>query len=99
MECTSIQIKSMKQVLQSTTMSDTVDLLYFNKSSLTTYGILTMRLSMTEHVWMFHDGRSVYAVFSGVLATFITAVSAMSDLTLTNGECENRHEPKTEDCR
>ena len=62
MECTSIQIKSMKQPLQSTTMSDTVDLLHFNKSCLTKYGILTMRLSMAEHVWTFHDGRTVYTV-------------------------------------
>ena len=25
---------------------------------------------------------------------FITVISAMSDLTLTNGECEDRHGPK-----
>ena len=32
--------------------------------------------------------------FTGVPATFIAAVSAMSDLTLTNDECEDRHGPK-----
>ena len=32
--------------------------------------------------------------FTGAPATFIAAVSAMSDLTLTNGECEDRHGPK-----
>ena len=37
--------------------------------------------------------------FNGALATFITAVSAMSDLTLTNGQYEDRHGPKTEDLR
>ena len=30
---------------------------------------------------------------------FIAVVSAMSDLTLTNGECEDRHGPKAEDRR
>ena len=37
--------------------------------------------------------------FTGAPATFIAAVSAMSDLTLTNGECEDRHGPKAEDRR
>ena len=32
--------------------------------------------------------------FTGAPATFIAVVSAMSDLTLTNGECEDRHGPK-----
>ena len=30
---------------------------------------------------------------------FIAVVSAMSDSTLTNGECEDRHGPKAEDRR
>ena len=53
MECTSIQIKSMKQAI---------------------------------------NGRAAPA-------TFIVTVSVMSDLTLTNGECEDRHGPKAEDRR
>ena len=32
--------------------------------------------------------------FTGAPATFIAVVSAMSDLTLTNDECEDRHAPK-----
>ena len=32
-------------------------------------------------------------------ATLIVTVSVMSDLTLTNGECEDRHGPKAEDRR
>ena len=32
--------------------------------------------------------------FTGAPATFIAAVSAMSDLTLINGACEDRHGPK-----
>ena len=37
----------------------------------------------------------VYMQFSTGDRTFFTAViSAMSDLTLTNGECEDRHGPK-----
>ena len=35
--------------------------------------------------------------FTGAPATFIAAVSAMSDLTLTNGECEDRLGPNAED--
>ena len=35
--------------------------------------------------------------FTGALATFIAAVSEMSALTLTNGECEDRHGPKAEE--
>ena len=31
---------------------------------------------------------------TGDPATFIAAVAAMSDLTLTNDECEHRHGPK-----
>ena len=30
-------------------------------------------------------------------ATLIVTVSVMSDLTLTNGECEDQHGPKAED--
>ena len=37
--------------------------------------------------------------FTDALATCIAAVPAMSDLTLTNGECEDRHKPKAEDRR
>ena len=37
--------------------------------------------------------------FTGAPATFIAVVSAMSDLTLINGECEDRHGPKAEDRR
>ena len=37
--------------------------------------------------------------FTGAPATFIAVVSAMPDLTLINGECEDRHEPKAEDRR
>ena len=32
--------------------------------------------------------------FIGNRTTFIAFISAMSDLTLTNGECEDRHGPK-----
>ena len=35
--------------------------------------------------------------FTGAPATFIAAVSAMSDLTLTNDECEDRHGSKAEE--
>ena len=35
--------------------------------------------------------------FTGAPATFIANVSAMSDATLTNGECEDRHGQKAED--
>ena len=35
--------------------------------------------------------------FTGDRTFFIAAVSAMSDLTLINGECEDRHGPKAED--
>ena len=35
-----------------------------------------------------------YMLFStGDRTFFITVISAMSDLTLTNGECEDRHGP------
>ena len=37
--------------------------------------------------------------FTGAPATFIADVSAMSDLTLTNGECEDQHGLKAEDRR
>ena len=37
--------------------------------------------------------------FTGAPATFIAVVSAMSDLTLINGECEDRHGPKAQDRR
>ena len=37
--------------------------------------------------------------FTGALATFIVAVSAMQALTLINDECEDRHGPKAEDHR
>ena len=33
-------------------------------------------------------------IFTGDRTTFIAVISAMSDLTLTNGECEDRHGPK-----
>ena len=32
--------------------------------------------------------------FTGAPVIFIAVVSAVSDLTLTNGECEDRHGPK-----
>ena len=60
----------MKQSLQSTTTSDTVDLLYFVAYIL---------------------------FFTGALATFIADDSAMSALTLTNDECEDRHGSKAEE--
>ena len=37
--------------------------------------------------------------FTGALATFIAAVSAMPALTFTNDECADRHGPKVEDHR
>ena len=32
--------------------------------------------------------------FTGDRTSFIVVISAMSDLTLTNSECEDRHGPK-----
>ena len=37
--------------------------------------------------------------FTGDRTTFIAVISAMSDLTLPNGECEDRHARKAEDRR
>ena len=36
---------------------------------------------------------------TGDRTSFIVVISAMSDLTLTNGESEDRHGPKAEDRR
>ena len=43
---------------------------------------------------------AAYLQFStGDRTFFIAVIAAMSDLTLTNGECEDRHVPKAEDRR